>query len=203
MARNSRKTIIRTTEETPGWRGGEDWWTMSATSDVGGSGTEERDIDPEDADASHNVRSSTNIAFRRSAISTLLLSLLPLPAAAYPQPKANAVRRDRRRSSSPWNSRGAERRLSERQEGNGSVERLDRVSQAMGGVSGEASLRLLDNENSAVTVRSSEVSPHRPIHPRVADHPPHTSNRWTQRRLPYPTNEQTRPLHRRKRRRFR
>jgi hypothetical protein len=155
MSRNSRKTITQGPEEMARADETEEGWSTGLMSDVDRSEAEERESDFGEDDGSHEYRPIINLALRRTALSTILLSLLPLPAAGYPQPRTNAVRRDRRRSSSPRSSRGLERRLSERSDDYRQEEKEGRIRV------GESRNRDVHtssaNKRAAVTVESSEV----------------------------------------------
>lgn len=156
MPRNSRKTNTRAMEEMSNCGEDDEQWSTGMTSDVGAN-TAEQESDFGTDDESHGRAPSTNSGFRRSVLSTMLLSLLPLPSSAYPQPRSNAVRRDRRRSSSSWSSRGSDRRASERSEGSETLEEIKGMRQVVGGSDGNASVHPPENEVSVVTVQTSEV----------------------------------------------
>jgi hypothetical protein len=143
-------------EEMNGSGGEDERWSTGMTSDVGAN-TAEQESDFGTDDETHGRAPSTNSGFRRSVLSTMLLSLLPLPSSAYPQPRSIAVRRDRRRSSGSWSSRGSDRRASERSEGYETLEEIKGMSQVVGGADGNASVHPSKNEVSVVTVQSSEV----------------------------------------------
>jgi hypothetical protein len=156
MSRNSRKTITQGMEELARADETGEGWSTGLMSDVDRSEARERESDFGEDDGSHGYRPTINLALRRTALSTILLSLLPLPAAGYPQPRSNTVRRDRRRSSSPRSSRGLERRLSERSDDYKRQE--EKEGRILVGKSRNRDVHTSSaNKLAAVTVESSEV----------------------------------------------
>lgn len=173
MSENSRKKKTRAVKGRDGCSEQDGHYRCGMANDVewetvetdGESGEDDDRQNRQPADRQTSEQSSmnaspANIGLRRSTLlSTMLLSLLPSPTAAYPQSKSNTIRRDRRRSSNVKSSRGSERHSSERSEGFGRTEGTEERRRVRGSNRRDATMCSVENEGSTVEVQSSKVSP--------------------------------------------